>query len=73
MVTRPGTEDTSRPWVRTVQDRAGKAVEGDEVSLMEWDSEGEDYARSILIACDPAIRQIDVPAVLQGKDLTPVG
>ncbi|MCH7896049.1 MAG: HD-GYP domain-containing protein [Candidatus Methylomirabilales bacterium] len=73
VVTRPGTEDTSRPWVRIVQDQEGKAVDGDEISLMEWDSEGEDYARSIVIAFDPVIRRIDVPAVLQGKDLTPVG
>ncbi|MEE9181511.1 MAG: HD domain-containing phosphohydrolase, partial [candidate division NC10 bacterium] len=73
VVTRPGTEDTSRPWVRIVQDQEGKAVDGDEVSLMEWDSEGEDYARSIVIAFDPVIRRIDVARVLQGKDLTPVG
>jgi len=73
VVTRPGSEDVSRPWVRIVQDREGKAVDGDEVNLMEWNPEAEDYARSIVIALDPVIRRIDVAAVLEGKKLTPAG
>lgn len=74
VVTRPGSEDSSRPWVRIVQDPEGKAVEaGEEISLMEWDSEGEDYARSILIALDPTIRRIDVAKVLQEKGPRPEG
>lgn len=66
VVTRPGTEDVSRPWVRIVQDPAGKPVDdGDEVNLMEWDPQAEDYARTILIAFDPVIRRIDVPKLMQ--------
>jgi putative nucleotidyltransferase with HDIG domain len=73
VVTRPGGDDTSRPWVRIVQDREGRAVEGEDVSLMEWDPDAEDYARSIVIAFDPVIRRIDVAKVLQGKDVKPGG
>ncbi len=73
VVTRPGSEDVSRPWVRIVQDQEGKTVEGDEVNLMEWNPEAEDYACSIVIALDPVVRRIDVAAVLQGKKLTPAG
>lgn len=73
VVTRPGGEDAARPWVRIVQDREGKTVEGDEVNLMEWDPQGEDYARTIVIALDPAIRRIDVAKVLQGKGAKPEG
>jgi putative nucleotidyltransferase with HDIG domain len=73
VVTRPGGEDTSRPWVRIIRDPEGNPVEGEEVSLMEWNPEAEDYARSILIALDPAIRGIDVPAVLQEKAPTSGG
>ncbi len=74
VVTRPGSEDSSRPWVRIVQDGEGKSLDdGDEVNLMEWDSEGEDYARSIVIALDPTIRRIDVAKVLQEKGPTPEG
>lgn len=69
VVTRPGGDDTSRPWVRIVQDREGRAADGEEVSLMEWDADAEDYARSIVIAFDPVIRRIDVAKVLQGKDV----
>jgi len=68
VVTRPGGEDAARPWVRIVQDREGKTVEGEEVNLMEWDPQGEDYARTIVIALDPAIRRIDVAKVLQGNE-----
>ena len=73
VVTRPGSEDVSRPWVRIVQDQEGKTVEGDEVNLMEWNPEAEDYACSIVIALDPVVRRIDVAAVLEGKKLTPAG
>ena len=68
VVTRPGGEDAARPWVRIVQDREGKAVEGEEVNLMEWDPQGEDYARTIVIALDPTIRRIDVAKVLQDNE-----
>lgn len=70
VVTRPGGEDAdaARPWVRIVQDREGKAVEGEEVNLMEWDPQAEDYARTIVIALDPAIRRIDVAKVLQDNE-----
>jgi len=68
VVTRPGGEDVARPWVRVVQDREGKAVEGEEVNLMEWDPQVEDYARTIVIALDPTIRRIDVAKVLQGNE-----
>jgi hypothetical protein len=65
VVTRPGGEDTARPWVRIVQDREGKPVDGEEVNLMEWDPQEEDYARTIVISFDPVIRRIDVAKVLQ--------
>ena len=68
VVTRPGGEDAARPWIRVVQDREGKAVEGEEVNLMEWDPQGEDYARTIVIALDPTIRRIDVAKVLQDNE-----
>jgi len=68
VVTRPGGEDAARPWVRIVQDREGKTVEGEEVNLMEWDPQGEDYARTIVIALDPTIRRIDVAKVLQDNE-----
>jgi len=68
VVTRPGGEDAVRPWVRIVQDREGKTVEGEEVNLMEWDPQGEDYARTIVIALDPTIRRIDVAKVLQDNE-----
>jgi putative nucleotidyltransferase with HDIG domain len=68
VVTRPGGEDAARPWIRIVQDREGKAVEGEEVNLMEWDPQAEDYARSIVIALDPTIRRIDVAKVLQANE-----
>ena len=35
---------------------------------MEWDPQAEDYARTIVIALDPAIRRIDVAKVLQGNE-----
>ncbi|MEA3509224.1 MAG: HD-GYP domain-containing protein [candidate division NC10 bacterium] len=54
LVTRPGTEDTARPWVRIAQDQEGKTFEGEEVNLMEWDTEAENYIRSILGPVDPA-------------------
>jgi putative nucleotidyltransferase with HDIG domain len=73
IVSRPGSEDTSRPWVRIARDREGKAVEGVEINLMEWDAEAEDYARSILIALDPAARGIDVAKILQDQETTPAG
>lgn len=73
VVTRPGGEDTSRPWTQIVRDREGKSVEGPEVNLMEWDSEAGDYARSIVIALDPTARGIDVPKVLQEREATPAG
>ena len=68
VVTRPGGEDAARPWVRIVHDREGKAVDGEEVNLMEWDPQGEDYARTIVIALDPTIRRIDVAKVLQDNE-----
>ncbi len=68
VVTRPGTEDVARPWVRIVQDGEGKPVDGDEVNLMEWDTQAEDYARTIVIAFDPVIRRIDVAKVVHGKE-----
>ncbi|MFQ5848461.1 MAG: HD-GYP domain-containing protein [Candidatus Methylomirabilales bacterium] len=73
VVTRPETEDTARPWVRIVRDREGNVVDGAEVSLMEWDPQAEDYARSIVIACDPAIREMDVARLVQEKSPTPEG
>jgi putative nucleotidyltransferase with HDIG domain len=68
VVTRPGADDAARPWVRIVQDREGKAVEAEEINLMEWDPQAEDYARSIVIALDPTIRRIDVAKVLQANE-----
>ncbi len=65
VVTRPGSEDVSRPWVQIVHDREGNAVDREQVSLMEWDPLAEDYARSIVIAIDPVIRRIDVAKILK--------
>ncbi len=73
VVTRPGSEDSSRPWVQIVQNAEGQVSEGLEFNLMEWNSEMEDYTRSILIALDPAIRGIDALGVLRGADATPGG
>jgi len=70
VVTRPGTEDTARPWVRIIQDRERNRVDGGEVSLMEWDPEAGDYLRSILVAVDPTFRDIDVTHVLQQGAIT---
>ncbi|MFQ5959837.1 MAG: HD-GYP domain-containing protein [Candidatus Methylomirabilales bacterium] len=67
VVTRPGSEDVSRPWVQIVHDQEGKAVDGEQVSLMEWDPQAEDYARTIVIAIDPVIRRIDVAKILQDQ------
>ncbi|MFQ5848530.1 MAG: Hpt domain-containing protein, partial [Candidatus Methylomirabilales bacterium] len=58
---------TARPWVRIVRDREGNVVDGAEVSLMERNPEVNGYARSIVIALDPAVRGIDVVGALQGK------
>ncbi|MFQ5881261.1 MAG: HD-GYP domain-containing protein [Candidatus Methylomirabilales bacterium] len=73
VVTRPGTEDVSRPWVRIIQDREGNPVDGEEVNLMEWDPEAEDYTRSILVTVDPALRGIDVARILQEEGVTQKG
>lgn len=70
VVTRPGTEDSSRPWIRVAQDAEGNTVEGEEVSLMDWNTEAEDYTRSILVALNPAIHGIDVVKILGGEDVT---
>lgn len=64
VVTRPGTEDSARPWVRIIQDRAGHPIEGGEVDLMEWDPEAGDYLRSILVAVDPTLRGIEAAPLL---------
>ena len=47
LVTRPGVEDTARPWVRIARDQEGIDFEGEEVNLMDWDTEAENYTRSI--------------------------
>lgn len=67
VVTRPRTEDASRPWVRLVQDREG-SVEGEEVDLMEWDPEAGAYSRSILLSVDPVLWGINVVGILQRRD-----
>ncbi|MFQ5657101.1 MAG: HD-GYP domain-containing protein, partial [Candidatus Methylomirabilales bacterium] len=54
LVIRPGVEDTARPWVRIAQDQEGNSMEGEEINLMDWDTEAENYTRSILGPVDPA-------------------
>ena len=73
VVTRPGTEDTARPWVRIIQDREGNRVDGGEVSLLEWDPEAGDYLRSILVAVNPTFRGIDVADILQQAAISEEG
>jgi putative nucleotidyltransferase with HDIG domain len=73
VVTRPGTEDSARPWVRIIQDREGNRVDGGEVNLMEWDPEAGDYLRSILVAVDPTLRGIDVGQILQQRAISEGG
>ncbi len=70
VVTRPRPEEIARPWVRIVRDPEGNIADGPEVSLMEWDTEAEDFTRSIVVAVDPVIHGIDVAKVLQGKGVT---
>ncbi|MFQ5657663.1 MAG: HD-GYP domain-containing protein [Candidatus Methylomirabilales bacterium] len=69
VVTRPGSEDSSRPWVRTVQDGEGNTLEGEEVTLMDWNTDAEDYTRSIMVAVNPTVHGIDVVKILGGDEI----
>ena len=71
VVTRPGTEDTSRPWVRIVRDADGNALDGEEVNLREVDSDTNEYARSILMEVDPTVYGINPVSHLEGKRADP--
>ncbi|MFQ5839596.1 MAG: HD-GYP domain-containing protein [Candidatus Methylomirabilales bacterium] len=66
LVTRPGSDDTSRPWVRILQNADGQVPQDPtEVSLLEMDPAAGGYTRSILVAVDPAAYGIDVARLLQ--------
>ncbi len=71
VVTRPGTEDTSRPWVRIVRDADGNALDGEEVNLREVDLDTNEYTRSILMEVDPTVYGINPVSHLEGKRADP--
>jgi hypothetical protein len=71
VVTRPGTEDTSRPWVRIARDADGNALDGEEVNLRQVDSHTKEYARSMLMEVDPTVYGINPVSHLEGKPTDP--
>jgi len=71
VVTRPGTEDASRPWVRIVRDADGNTLDGEEINLREVDPDTKEYTRSILIEVDPTVYGIDPVMHLEGKRVDP--
>jgi HPt (histidine-containing phosphotransfer) domain-containing protein len=66
VVTRPGTEDASRPWVRVVRDADGNTLDGEEINLGERDPDTKEYTRSVLIEVDPTVYGIDPVMHLYG-------
>jgi signal transduction histidine kinase/response regulator RpfG family c-di-GMP phosphodiesterase/HPt (histidine-containing phosphotransfer) domain-containing protein len=71
VVTRPRTEDTSRPWVRIVRDADGNAVDGEEANLHQVDSHTKEYVRSILMEVDPTVYGINPASHLEDKPADP--
>lgn len=60
IVVKPGNPDSSRPLVRILFDRTGRKVTQEEgVDINERDAAGR-FKRSILMAVDPASKNIDV-------------
>lgn len=68
LVTRPGATDISRPLVRVLFDRSGRRLdEIVELDLMERDPATNLFRRSILMAVDPATKNIDTAKLLAGE------
>ncbi|MBI3989031.1 MAG: HD-GYP domain-containing protein, partial [candidate division NC10 bacterium] len=59
VVTKPNPNDSTRPMVKLLLDRAGRKLEG-EVDLMEKDEATGTFKRSILLPVDPAALNIDL-------------
>ncbi len=68
VVVKPGTEDTTRPIVTLLTDPMGQRTpEGAEVDLMEKDPASGQFLRTIVLAVDPALKNLDTAPYLSGQ------